>query len=582
MMNAFICLALTCTLLVQAQGTDMIITNAKITTLDDSKPSASALAVRDGRFTQIGSNAEILALKSEDTQVIDAGGRRLIPGLNDSHLHVVRGGRFYNLELRWEGVPSLKEGLDMIRRQAKRTPKGHWVRVIGGWSPFQFDERRMPTPQELNEAAPDTPVFVLFLYSGGILNKAAMKTLGVHKDSVAPKGSRYERDVKGNPTGVLIADPNPMILYKTIAALPHMSRSEQVNSSKHFFQSLSKLGLTSAIDAGGGGHTFPTNYEATRHLAEQNELPLRISAYLFPQRPKHEHADFESWMQEYKPNQDLDRFREDGYVIEGGGELLVWSASDYENFLSDRPELKPEAEAELERVIRLHLKNRWPFRIHATYDQSISRMLDVLEKIDREVGFKGLRWAFDHAETVSEANLLRIKALGGGIAIQSRMAYAGEYFLERYGKSAASAAPPVRRMLELGIPVGGGTDGTRVSSFNPWDGIYWLVSGKTVGGTPLKQGKEKLSRTEALKLYTHGSAWFSGEEGQKGRIKEGYLADFTLLKEDYFQISEEAIKSLEADLTVVGGRIEYGSANFKKFAKTLPKAQPAWSPTNLK
>jgi predicted amidohydrolase YtcJ len=145
-----------------AASADLTVVNAKIMTLDDARTEASALAVKDGKFIAVGDEEEIRKLQGADTKVIDADGRTLIPGLNDSHLHAVRGGRFYNLELRWDGVKSLKQGLAMIREQAQRTPKGQWVRVIGGWSPYQFEEKRMPTVAELNDAAPNTPVFVLF------------------------------------------------------------------------------------------------------------------------------------------------------------------------------------------------------------------------------------------------------------------------------------------------------------------------------------------------------------------------------------------------------------------------------------
>ncbi len=564
-----------------AMAAELIVHNARVTTLDPENPAATAVAVKDGKFLAVGGDSEITALRNESTRVIDAKGRRLIPGLNDSHLHVVRGSRFYNLELHWEGVESLAEALDLVKRQARRTPKGHWVRVIGGWSPFQFQEKRMPTVAELNAAAPDTPVFVLFLYSSGLLNRAGMRALGIDGETTAPPGSRYERDEKGQPTGLLIADPNPAILYQTIAALPHMTLEQQINSSRQFYRRLNALGVTSAVDAGGGGHAFPENYAPTLKLAERDLLPMRVSAYLFPQKPNREFETFQDWMGTYRQGQNLDRFRGDGYVIEGGGELLVWSASDYENFLSPRPDLKQEAEAQLEQVVRLHLKKGWPFRIHATYDESIGRMLDVLEKVNLQQPLNRIRWAFDHAETVSEQNLERIKALGGGIAIQSRMAFAGEFFLKRYGKAKANQAPPIRRMLEMGIPVGGGTDGTRVSSFNPWIGLYWLVSGKSVGGAVLKTGSERLTREEALNIYTHGSAWFSGEENVKGLIKPGYYADFSLLNADYFTVREEELKSLQADLTVVNGRIEYASPALGIPAPTLPAPIPSWSPANL-
>jgi hypothetical protein len=190
------------------------------------------------------------AHRGAQTRVIDAGGHTVIPGLNDSHTHVVRGGRFYNLELRWDGVESLQRGLAMIREQAERTPEGQWVRVIGGWSPYQFKERRMPTVKELNEAAPDTPTFVLFLYSQGRLNRAAVEALGLTKGTKAPEGGRFEF-VDGG--AILHAEPNPLILYQMIAKPPQLSPEDQVNSTLHFYRELNRLGMTSAVDAGGGG-----------------------------------------------------------------------------------------------------------------------------------------------------------------------------------------------------------------------------------------------------------------------------------------------------------------------------------------
>lgn len=559
---------------------DLIVHNAKITTLDKQSPTATAVAVKDGVFIKVGSDEDILTLKKTGTKIIDAGGRRMLPGLNDSHLHITRGGRFYNLELRWEGIKSLKHGLAMIKEQARRTPKGQWVRVIGGWSQYQFEEKRMPTMAELNEAAPDTPLFVLYLYSQGFLNKAGMEKLGIDKNSEAPWGSEYARDEKGIPTGLLIADPNPMILYKTIAGLPHMTTEQQVNSTKYFYRRLASLGLTSAIDAGGGGHDFPENYQATEILAKNGELPLRIAYYLFPQKPGKELDDFEQWIASNTSGQNGDRLRPNGYTLEGGGEFLVWSAGDYENFMSPRPDLKPSHKAELTNVTELLLKNKWPLRIHATYDESIDNVLNVFEDVNTRYPFKDIRWAFDHAETIQEKNLHRIKALGGGIAIQDRMAYAGEAFIERYGAENARQSPPIRKMLDMGLPVGAGTDGTRVSSYNPWISLYWLVSGKTVGGTQLYDADNRLSRSEALELFTAGSAWFSGEETLKGHITKGQYADFILTTEDYMIVPEEKIKELRSVLTIVGGKVEWGDEEYRNMIKPLPQAIPEWSPTN--
>ena len=558
---------------------DLVVVNAKIT--NSSGQTYTALSVENGKFSDFSHDAQqLLADADSATQVIDARGQRLIPGINDSHMHVTRGGRFYNLETRWEGLKSLKEGLAMLEAQAKRTPKGQWVRVIGGFSPYQFEEQRLPTPQELTEIAPNTPVFVLHLYSGGVLNKKGLEALGIDKDTQAPKGSVIERDANGNPTGVLLAQPNPMILYKTIAALPQLSANEHLNSSRQFYRKLLSLGVTSVVDAGGGGHTFPEDYTASETLAKLGELPIRVSNYLFPQVPTKEMVSFATWMSKYEANQNQHIHLDNGYVIEGGGELLTYKASDYENFRAPRPELPGEAEDALEEVIRLHLLQQWPFRLHATYDQSITRILNVLEHIHSTQPVDSVRWIIDHAETVSDENLSRIKALGGSIAVQGRMAFAGEDFVERYGAEQAKRTPPIKQMLSAGITVGLGTDGTRVSSFNPWATYYWAVSGKTVGGFDL--GTEHLDRLTALKLFTQGSAALSGEENVKGRLRPGFYADFAILNHDILTVSENALLNTQAQLTVVDGNVVFADRQqYPELATPVETAEPAWSPVNF-
>ncbi len=270
---------------------------------------------------------------------------------------------------------------------------------------------------------------------------------------------------------------------------------------------------------------------------------------------------------------------DNGYVVEGGGGLLAWKASDYENFMSARPELDADADPELEQIVRLHLVQGWPFRIHATYDESIERMLTVFETINQTQPLNKVRWIIDHAETISDKNLKRVKALGGAIAVQGRMAFAGEDFLQRYGKAKTEQSPPFKKMLELGIPVGFGTDGTRVASFNPWATYYWAVSGKTVGGTRLYGKENTLDRLTALKVFTSGSAYFSGEELVKGQIQPGMYADFVVLNQGILKVSEERLLQTEAELTVVDGEVQYASQSaYPALYKKPEAATPAWSP----
>ena len=554
---------------------DLILHNGKIFTLAGPQPEVSAVAIAGGRITAIGGE-ELLDSATDKTKRIDLKGRRAIPGLNDSHMHVIRGGLSYNLELRWDGVSSLADGLRMLKEQVQRTPPGQWVRVIGGWSEFQFAEKRMPTLEEINAVSPDTPVFVLHLYCRGILNKAALRACGYTKDTPDPPAGEIQRDRSGYPTGLLIARPNAGILYATVGKQPKLPPEHQMNSSRHFMRELNRLGLTSLVDAGGGSQIYPDDYAIIEELHRRGEMTVRMAYNIFTQRPKEEKADFLRCMKLTAPGRG-----DDFYRCNGAGEMLVYSAADFEDFLEPRPDLPSNLEKDLKDVVSLMAESKWPFRIHATYDESISRMLDVFEDVNREIPFAETKWFFDHCETISDKSMERVRALGGGIAIQDRMAFQGEYFLERYGKQAAERTPPIRKMLELGIPVGAGTDATRVASYNPWLSLYWMVAGKTVGGASLYSESNRLSREEALKLYTQGSSWFSGESGKKGAIDVGQLADIAVLTEDYFSVSEEQIKGIKSVLTVVDGKIVYGAEDFGSFGPPPLPVLPEWSPIKV-
>ncbi len=550
---------------------DLILHNGRITTLDPKYPEARNVAIKDGRIVGVD-DAESYE-RGPDTKVIDLQGRRVIPGLNDSHLHVIRAGLYYNMELRWDGVPSLADAMRMLKEQAQRTPPPHWVRVIGGWNEWQFAERRMPTLDELNQAAPETPVMVLHLYDSAMLNRAALRALGMDSATPNPPGGLIARDASGEPTGLLIAEPSAFILYSTLARAPKLSFDDQLNSSRHYMREMNRFGVTSVGDAGGGWQNFPEDYAVIRQLAQNRQLTLRITYSLFAQKAGSELADYTRWIGMTKPGEGDDMLR-----VAGAGENLVWSGGDFENFLQPRPDLKPVMESELEAVIRALVAARWPFRIHATYDETIERFLNVFERVNRDVPFSGLRWFFDHAETVTERNIERVRALGGGIAIQHRMAYQGEYFIRRFGRDAAKAVPPLKKMLSAGLPVGAGTDGTRVASYHPWTCLYWLTTGKTVGGTQVTTAENLLTREQALRLYTQGSAWFSGEAEKKGTLAEGQFADLAVLSDDYLTCADEHIRRIESVLTVCDGKIVHAAAEFAGHNPSLPPVSPDWSP----
>jgi predicted amidohydrolase YtcJ len=557
-----------------AGAPDLILHCGRFTTLDRSNPIASAVAIKDGVFSAVGRDEDVMPLVGPKTRIIDLKGRRALPGLIDNHLHIIRGGLNFNMELRWDGVRTLADAMAMLKRQVAITPPPQWVRVVGGFTAHQFAEKRLPTIEELNAAAPDTPVFLLHLYDRAFLNAAALRAVGYTKDTPEPPAGEIVRDANGNPTGLLLAKPNAAILYATLAKGPKLPFDYQVNSTRHFMRELNRLGVTGAIDAGGGFQNYPEDYAVIQKLADENQLTIRLAYNLFTQKPKAEKADFLNWTRTSKYKQGTDYFRHNG-----AGEMLVFSAADFEDFRQPRPDMPAEMESELGDVVRILAQNRWPWRLHATYDETISRALDVFEQVNQDIPLEGLNWFFDHAETISDQSIGRIAALGGGIAVQHRMAYQGEYFVERYGFGAAEETPPIRRMMAAGVKVSAGTDATRVASYNPWVSLAWLSTGRTVAGLRLYPPRNCVDRETALRMWTENVTWFSNEEGKKGRIQVGQFGDLIVPDRDYFSCADDEIADTASVLTVVGGKGVYGAGDFASFDQAeLPPAMPEWSP----
>ncbi|MGN7874818.1 amidohydrolase [Roseateles sp. 22389] len=553
---------------------DLVLFNGRFTTLDRTRPSAEAVAIQDGRFLSVGGNQEILALAGATTRRIDLKGRGVLPGLIDNHLHIIRGGLNFNMELRWDGVRSLADAMAMLKAQVDITPAPQWVRVVGGFTEHQFHEKRLPTIDELNAVAPDTPVFILHLYDRALLNGAALRAVGYTRETPEPPGGQILRDSAGNPTGLLLAKPNASILYATLAKGPKLPPEYQLNSTRHFMRELNRLGVTGAIDAGGGFQNYPEDYQVIQQLSDAGQLTIRLAYNLFTQKAGQEKEDFLNWAKSVPYKQGNDYFRHNG-----AGEMLVFSAADFEDFRQPRPDMAPQMEGELEEVVRILVQNRWPWRMHATYDETISRALDVFEKVHRDTPIDGLNWFFDHAETISTRSMDRIAALGGGVAVQHRMAYQGEYFVERYGARAAEATPPVAEMLRRGMKVSAGTDATRVASYNPWVSLSWLVTGRTVGGLQITPQRNCLDREAALRMWTENVTWFSNEQGNKGQIAAGQLADLIVPDRDFFGCPESDIADTSALLTMVGGKVVWGAGDFASLDESAPPpAMPDWSP----
>lgn len=554
---------------------DVVIYNAKIAVMDKRDRRVSAIAIRGDIVAAVGSDADMMALRGPNTQLIDAGGRTIVPGLNDAHTHFIRGGLTYSMEVRWDGVPSLADGMRMLRAQAQRTPAPHWVQVIGGFSYQQFPEKRLPTMEEFNAATGDTPAMIMHMYDRSMINRAGLRVLGWNRDTPNPFGGVIEKDAAGNPTGLLTATIGLPALVSTWLKIPRLSPEDQMLSTRLFMREHNRLGITSVIDAGGGGQNYPDNYAAIAQLAKNKQMTVRIGYELFAQAGGKELENYQAWTRMVKQGEGDDYFR-----MLGAGEYIVWALGDVTNFAKDPQVIPPVMESQLTAVGKYLAGERWPFRMHTSYDATAVRALGVLEKVNQEVPLKGLRWGFDHCETLSPQTLERIAKLGGSINIQNRLSLDGEAFLQRYGAQVAADAPPIARIREMGIPLACGTDANRANTYNPWVGVHWLITGKTYAGVKLQGDRNLLDRTEALRLYTAGGAWMSNEENRKGTLEPGKLADLVILSGDYFAMPVDNIKNLESMLTMVGGQVVYGAAQYERLAPAAPKPAQDWLAVN--
>ncbi|MFC6101319.1 amidohydrolase [Olivibacter domesticus] len=566
----------------QLIGADMIVFNAKITTGSLTKPEASALAIKRSKIYAVGTDVEILKLKDNSTKLIDAGGKRLIPGINDAHIHILNE-RSYNYNVRWEGVPTLKRALEMLSEQAKRTPEGQWVKVIGGWSPYQFKEQRLPTIEEIRKAVPNRPAIVQYAYNRAFLNEMAMKAFGVGTDRFpALPGTVFEKDEKGNYTGVV--DGYTFTFISLEAMVPQPSNDEQLSSIANTINSLNRFGVTSAVDGASLiGH--PHGHTQIQQLAKENRLNIRMPfidlQYGDTNSASLVDAEINAVTKKspISPGENLHPTMAHGHEYEGAGELLRMELHDHENF--DRPAVVIDKE-----IMRRYIKEDItklvekgiPFRMHISYDENITPFLDELEAINKKTPLDGLRWSIEHAETISLENAARIKKLGGGIALDTKLAMHGEAFVKTYGAEKASQTPRLRELYDSGVPLTITTDAFRVASFNPWIGISWMITGKSVSGTEVLAKNNRLTREEALKLFTVAPTWIEDQEREMGKIIPGHFADFVLLNKDYFTIPDDEIKTISSLLTVVDGRVVFGADEYKSLSPKLPETLPVWSP----
>jgi predicted amidohydrolase YtcJ len=513
-------------------------------------PAGEALLVRGGQIAAVGALAEVRAIAAPGARELDAGGRRVVAGLIDSHAHVLRAGLTWEREVHWSGVASLEQALALVRERARQLAPGEWVPVIGGWHPAQFAEGRSPTRAELDLAAPDNPCYVQVLYDEAVLNGAALAACGFAADNADPPGGSVERNRDGTPSGVVRGFG---AFRHCLATMGRPERDAQALSIRAMLRELASLGLTGALDPGGIG-VIPETYEPLYDVWRAGQLTLRLRLFLGAGVRGDERRQLEDWLR-FMPR----GFGDELLRITGIGEIIVFRCWDGDGITPF--EVDADSFREFTEISHLAAAGGWPMHVHAVRDESAGAIIDAWEEVDRRHPIAGLRFCLAHAEGISERNLKRARALGLGLALQDRMLMRASGAAPEWGAAAVEHAPPLRRMIELGFPIGGGTDATVVSSINPWLSLWWMISGQTFGG-PRRVAEHRLTREQALGLYTHGSAWFSADEHLRGRLVTGQLADIAVLSDDYFGVDEDAIPALRSDLTLVGGQIVHACAAF--------------------
>ncbi len=527
----------------QHNAPELIVVNAKVVTVDDQASIAQAFAVRDGRFLAVGDNAQIRAMAGAATRIIDAQGRTVTPGLNDGHIHMVRAGFWWKYEARLDETQSLAEILDIIKTRAQQTPRGTWILTLGGWHHSQIKERRMPTRAELDAVAPDHPVYVQALREVGQMNSMAMKLSGITASMPLPPGVSIGKDAAGQFDGVIRGFAGQTLAERSF---PQQSFEDKVEGLRLVMRDFNAAGLTSTGETFGIG-VAESDYQVLYELWRRRGMSVRVGAH-FPTM-NFEHA--QRWL-----DYPAAGFGDDMLLLNGLGEGVLNAMGD--GYIPKQFPIAPAAKAELQKIVAAGARNQVSFQFHATIETTMNAMLDALEAAHAQTPIDKLRINFLHAEQITPSIIARMKKLGMGVQMQNRQSLGSELMKANWGER-ANDIPPVKTVINSGLPFAGGTDGTTSSSYRPFISISWLVSGKNWRGD-LVRPTERLTREQALRAYTRGSAWFTWEENRKGAITPGMLADFIVLDRDYLTVNEDDIRFIKPVLTAVGGKVVYDAA----------------------
>ena len=535
---------------------DLILRNGKIVTVDRAFSIAQAVAIKGNTILAVGSNATIGGLAGKATRTIDLKGATVIPGLRDSHLHALSIARdIFNVAL--EDARTLAAVNAALAKRVATTKPGDWVIASSGWHEGQIAEGRMPTRQELDAISPQNPVFIPRGGHVAVANSLALKLAGISKDTVDPKGGVIVRDANGEPTGFLIESPAMNLVRKL---LPPVTRERLIDGLKQSGSMLSALGITSTTEPG----ATPDDIAAYMELWKNKELKqrLRIMQWGFSL------ADVKARSSVLAPNFGDDWLRIGGFktLFDGGieGAYMYDKYNVVEGEQTDpnfhgKLLLPAGGEDEALEMFMLAAERGWQYQVHAVGDATVDKLVGLYEKVAEKYPIGKMRWAILHAMLAKPEALDRIRALGIRVTVQDQSVRLANNCLRYWGEQRAGYCTPVKSIISRGIPTGGGTDAP-VAHWNPYVSLWWMVTrkveikGKITG--PLGPD-ERISRQEALRLYTMGSADVDFVEDKLGSIEPGKLADLAVLSDDYLTIPEDRIRDLHCTMTVLDGAVVY-------------------------
>ncbi|MDA0706396.1 MAG: amidohydrolase family protein [Proteobacteria bacterium] len=545
-----------CSALNAEEAPDLILTNAKIVTVDNYFSIQQAVAIAGERIVAVGNSNVISALAGPETRLIDLSGKTVVPGLIDNHSHVVRATEYWPNDARLDGVTSREKALEILHNKVNDLAEDAWLMSLGGWQEGQFiDNQADFTLTELDAIASDRPIFLQSVYDHIYGNTVWFETMGIPL-SVSPGSTddleglaRFAvRDSSGHVTGRLNGG-FPMIA-EAIQRFPTVSADQQVVAIKIAFSYLNSIGLTSVYDPGGVG-IKQESYARTKQLAETEGLNVRLFHTLNAGVPTTEEA----------ADRFIDRIRSTkSFQGNATFDLIAMGEIYYSPFHWDGPtEPSTPTPVEIEigrKILTAAAAESWSVQTHAMQPETMDILFDAMSDINEEYPLRHLRWSITHADNIGASQIERARHLGMNLQMRSTPVLGDrDAVLEKFG-DAAYDMPPLRLVQDSGIPFGLGTDGTKANQIAPFVTLWWAVTGRALNGETVM--RQTLTREEALIAHTRSNAYLMFQEANLGIIKPGFLADMLVLDRDYLTVPEDQIKDIRPVATIVGGRLVSG------------------------